>query len=112
MADPTSSYSIAADLDPALKRPFALFVAIVVSVTLVIVGLSKAEDFVDGRVEMKLISQREKADEQAEKLKRMEDQFALMRDTLAEIRADVRVLRSRVERDEPAAKVESIRRHP
>jgi hypothetical protein len=41
----------------------------------------------------------------------MEEQFALMRDTLAEIRADVRVLRSRVERDEPAAKA-SIRRDP
>jgi hypothetical protein len=111
MADPTSSDSIAAVLDPALKRPFALFVAIVVSVTLVIIGLSKAEDFVDGRVELKMSAQREKADEQAEKLKRMEEQFALMRDTLAEIRADVRVLRSRVERDEPAAKA-STRRDP
>ena len=112
MADPTPSDSIAAILDPAFKRPFTLFVAIVVSVTLVIVGLSKAEDFVDGRVEMKLAAQREKAEEQAEKLQRMEDQFALMRDTLAEIRADVRVLRSRVERESPAAKIESIRRDP
>jgi len=110
MADPTASDSIAAVLDPALKRPFALFVAIVVSVTLVIVGLSKAEDFVDGRVEMKLSAQREKAEEQAAKMGRMEDQFALMRDTLAEIRADVRVLRSRVERDGPAAKVEAAPR--
>ena len=110
MADPTASDSIAAVLDPALKRPFALFVAIVVSVTLVVVGLSKAEDFVDGRVEMKLSAQREKADEQAAKLQRMEEQFALMRDTLAEIRADVRVLRSRVERDGPAAKSEAAPR--
>jgi len=95
---------IAAVLDPALRRPFALFVAIVVSVALVIIGLSKAEEFVDGRVELKLTSQREKAEEQAAKLQRMEEQFALMRDTLAEIRADVRVLRSRVEADS-AAKV-------
>jgi hypothetical protein len=102
--------SIAAILDPAFKRPFALFVAIVVSVTLVIVGLSKAEDFVDGRVEMKLAAQREKSEEQAAKLQRMEDQFALMRDTLAEIRADVRVLRSRVEGASSAAKVESNQR--
>ena len=108
MADPTPSDSIAAVLDPALKRPFALFVAIVVSVTLVIVGLSKAEDFVDGRVEMKLSAQREKAEEQAAKLQRMEDQFALMRDTLAEIRADVRVLRSRVESGDAAAKVKRL----
>jgi hypothetical protein len=105
MADTNSSDSIAAVLDPALKRPFALFVAIVVSVTLVIVGLSKAEDFVDGRVEMKLSAQRDKAEEQAAKLQRMEDQFALMRDTLAEIRADVRVLRSRIESGDAAAKV-------
>jgi hypothetical protein len=108
VADPTPSDSIAAVLDPALKRPFALFVAIVVSVTLVIVGLSKAEDFVDGRVEMKLSAQREKAEEQAAKLQRMEDQFALMRDTLAEIRADVRVLRSRVESGDAAAKVKRL----
>ena len=106
----TPQENIAAVLDPSLKRPFALFVAIASSVLIVIVGLSKAEDFVDGRVEMKLAAQREKAEEQAIKLHRMEDQFALMRDTLAEIRADVRVLRSRVERDAPAAKVESIRR--
>ena len=96
--------SIAAVLDPAFKRPFTLFVAIVVSVTLVIVGLSKAEDFVDGRVEMKLAAQREKAEEQAQKMQRLEDQFALMRDTLAEIRADVRVLRSRIESGDVAAK--------
>jgi hypothetical protein len=108
MADNPSD-SIAAVLDPALKRPFALFVAIVVSVTLVIVGLSKAEEFVDGRVEMKLTAQREKAEEQAIKLQRMEEQFAAMRDTLAEIRADVRVLRSRVERDAPAAKTDARR---
>jgi hypothetical protein len=109
MAD-TPSDNIAAVLDPALRRPFALFVAVVVSIGIVLYGLSKAEDFVDGRVEMKLTAQREKAEEQAIKLQRMEEQFALMRDTLAEIRADVRVLRSRVERDAPAAKDESIRR--
>jgi hypothetical protein len=102
MADETPD-RIAAVLDPALRRPFALFVAIMVSITAVIVGLSKAEEFVDGRVEMKFASQRERSDEQAEKLKRMEEQFLLMRDTLAEIRADVRVLRSRIESDAPAA---------
>jgi hypothetical protein len=111
MADPTPADSVAAVLDPALRRPFALFVAVVVSIGLVLYGLSKAEDFVDGRVEMKLISQREKADEQAQKLQRMEEQFALMRDTLAEIRADVRVLRSRVEREAPAAP-SPLRREP
>ena len=95
-------------LDPALRRPFALIVAVVMTVATVLYGLSKAEDFVDGRVEMKLVAQREKAEEQAAKLQRMEEQFALMRDTLAEIRADVRVLRSRVESGDAAAKVKRL----
>lgn len=110
MAD-NSSDTIAAVLDPALKRPFSLIVAIVVSVGLVVFGLSKAEEFVDGRVELKLSAQREKSEQQALKLQRMEEQLLLMRDTLAEIRADVRVLRSRVERDAPAAKTDT-RREP
>jgi uncharacterized membrane-anchored protein YhcB (DUF1043 family) len=93
---------IAAVLDPALRRPFSLIVAVVVSVGVVIMGLSKAEDFVDGRVELKMQAQREKADEQRQKLAKMEEQFLLMRDTLAEIRADVRVLRSRIEGSDAA----------
>jgi hypothetical protein len=105
MADGTDSDRIASVLDPALRRPFALIVAVVLTIATVLYGLSKAESFVDGRVEMKLTAQRERAEEQATKLQRMEEQFAAMRDTLAEIRADVRVLRSRIERDEPAAKV-------
>jgi hypothetical protein len=102
MSDETPD-RIGSVLDPALRRPFSLIVAVVVSVGVVIMGLSKAEAFVDGRVEMKLAAQREKSDEQADKLKRMEEQFLLMRDTLAEIRADVRVLRSRIESGDAAA---------
>jgi hypothetical protein len=101
MADETPD-RIASVLDPTLRRPFSLIVAVVVCVGVVIMGLSKAEAFVDGRVEMKLAAQRERSDEQAEKLKRMEEQFLLMRDTLAEIRADVRVLRSRIEGSDAA----------
>lgn len=103
MAD-ESTDRIGSVIHPALRGPFTLITAIVASVTLVILGLSKAEAFVDGRVEMKLAAQREKADEQAAKLQRMEEQFSIMRDTLAEIRADVRVLRSRVESGDAAAK--------
>jgi hypothetical protein len=40
---------------------------------------------------------REKADEQAARLAKMEEQFSIMKDTLGEIRADVRVLRASVE---------------
>ena len=103
------SDKVASVLDPALRRPFMLLVAVAATITTVLFALARAEEFVDGRVELKLQTQRERAEEQASKLQRMEDQFALMRDTLAEIRADVRVLRSRVEQDAPAAR-ESIRK--
>lgn len=95
---------IASVLDPAVRRPFALIVAVILTIAVVLMGLSKAEAFVDGRVEMKLTAQREKSEEQAARLAKMEEQFALMRDTLAEIRADVRVLRSRIESGDTAAK--------
>jgi len=107
VADETSD-RIASVLDPALRRPFSLFVGMLVTIGVVLMGLSKAEDFVDGRVEMKLTAQREKAEEQSVKLQRMEEQFALMRDTLAEIRADVRVLRSRIESGDAAAKEKRV----
>jgi hypothetical protein len=95
---------IAAVLDPALRRPFALIVAVVLSIATVLYGLSKAEEFVDGRVELRIAAQRERAEEQAARLAKMEEQFGALRDTLAEIRADVRVLRSRVEAESTAQK--------
>ena len=103
--DPSSS--ISAVLDPKLRGAFALLVAVVVTVVLVVMGLRSAESFIDGRVELKLAEQRKQAAEQEKRLERIEDQFSSMKDTLAEIRADVRVLRARVEgtdlRDVPRA---------
>jgi hypothetical protein len=94
----SSSEKLAAVLDPKLRGPFSLIVAIVLTVLLVIVGLRQAETFVDGRVDLKLADQRKTAEEQGKRLEKIEDQFAAMKDTLSEIRADVRVLRVRLER--------------
>ncbi len=79
------------------KKPFMLLVAIGVVLATVLFLLTSAEKFVDGRVELKLAYQRQQAEEQGKRIERIEQQFSLMRDTLSEIRADVRVLRARVE---------------
>lgn len=89
--------TIGSVLDPALRRPFSLLAALVSVAVFVLYGLSKMETFVDGRIELKMSAARERADEQAARLGKMEEQFNAMRDTLSEIRADVRVLRSTVE---------------
>jgi hypothetical protein len=93
--DPASS--ISAVIDPKLRGAFALLVAVVVTVVLVVMGLRSAESFIDGRVELKLGEQRKQAAEQEKRLERIEEQFSSMKDTLVEIRADVRILRARVE---------------
>lgn len=79
------------------KKPFLLLVALGVVLATVLFVLTAAEKFVDGRVELKLAYQRQQQEEQAKRIARIEEQFSLLRDTLAEIRADVRVLRARVE---------------
>lgn len=91
------SSTISAVLDPKLRGAFGLLVAVVSTVVLVVMGLRSAEGFIDGRVELKLGEQRKQAQEQEKRLERIEEQFASMKDTLAEIRVDVRVLRARVE---------------
>ncbi len=95
MPDPTEPVS--AVLDQDYKKPFMLIVAIVATLAVVLFGLTAAEKFVDGRIELKLAGQKQQQEDQAKRIEKMEQQFGLMRDTLAEIRADVRVLRSRIE---------------
>lgn len=102
MADPTEP--VADVLAQGYKKPFALLVAVGVTLAMVLFGLSSAEKFVDGRVELKLADQRRQQEEQAKRIERIEQQFGDMRDTLAEIRADVRVLRARIEGDTAASK--------
>ena len=79
------------------KTPFVLIVALVAVLGIVLFGLNAAEKFVDGRVEMKLAAQRQQQEDQAKRIERIEQQFSTMRDTLSEIRADVRVLRASLE---------------
>ena len=94
-ADPDRVTSV---LDPALRRPFTLIVGIGSAVVLVLFGISKVEQFVDVRIELKLASQREKLETQEQRLTRMETQIELIRDTLSEIRADLRVIREKMEK--------------
>jgi hypothetical protein len=96
-ADPDRITSV---LDPALRRPFTLLLGIGSAVVLVLFAIGRVEQFVDGRIELKLSSQREKLETQEQRLTRMETQIELIRDTLAEIRADLRVVRERMEKKE------------
>lgn len=85
-------------LDPSYKKPFTLIVAIGITIVALLFGISGIEKFVDGRIELRMADQKRLQEEQASKIQRIEDQFQVMRDTLGEIRADVRVLRARMER--------------
>jgi hypothetical protein len=96
-ASPTDVSTV---LGPDYKKPFTLIVAIAAVLVTLLFAISGIEKFVDGRVELKLADQRRRQDEQGERIKRIEEQFSTMRETLAEIRADVRVLRSRTEQSD------------
>lgn len=85
-------------LDPSYKKPFTLLVAIGVTVISLLFGIAGIEKFVDGRIELKMAAQTKAQEEQGLKIQRIEEQFQTMRDTLSEIRADVRVLRARTEK--------------
>jgi hypothetical protein len=94
-ADPDRITSV---LDPALRRPFTLIVGIGAALAFTLFSLSKVEAFVDGRIELKLASQREKLETQEQRLARMETQIELIRSSLADIKADLRVIRERMEK--------------
>jgi len=94
-ADPDRITSV---LDPALRRPFALIVGIGAALAFTLFGLAKVEAFVDGRIELKLASQREKLETQEQRLARMETQIELIRDSLSDIKADLRVIREKMEK--------------
>lgn len=85
-------------LDKAYKPSFRMLVAIIAAVATILIGLSSAEKFVDGRIDLRLADQKRQQEEQGKRIEQIEAQFSLMRDTLSEIRADVRVLRARFEK--------------
>lgn len=108
---PDPAGSISAVLDPKLRGPFALLVAVVVTVLLVLIGLRSAESFIDGRVDLKLAEQRKQTAEQEKRLEKMEEQFSTVRDALVEIRADLRILRASIPASEAVRAPASTEAH-
>lgn len=93
MSDP-----IAAVLGAEYKKTFVFLMAAVSIVVAVILGLSKIESMVDGRIDIKLAAQRMATEDHEKRLTKIEEKLGSMTDVLAEIRADVKVLRAQSER--------------
>ena len=93
MSDP-----VAAVLGSEFRKPFMVIVAVVAAVVLVLAGLSKVESMVDGRIDIKLAAQKVVADDHEKRLTKIEERLGSMTEVLAEIRADVKVLRAQSER--------------
>ena len=93
MADPVASV-----IAPDYKKPFVFLMAAISIVVAVILGLSKVESMVDGRIEIKLAAQRMVTDDHEKRLTKIEEKLGSMGEVLAEIRSDVKVLRAQSER--------------
>lgn len=93
MADPVASV-----IAPDYKKPFIFFMAAVSIVVAVILGLSKVESMVDGRIDIKLAAARMTVEDHEKRLTKIEEKLGSMGEVLAEIRSDVKVLRAQSER--------------
>lgn len=93
MADPIQSV-----IAPDYKKPFVFLMAAISIVVAVILGLSKVESMVDGRIDIRLAAQRMVADDHEKRLTKIEEKLGSMGEVLAEIRSDVKVLRAQSER--------------
>lgn len=93
MSDPVASV-----IAPDYKKPFMLLVAVIATIVLVLAGLSKVESMVDGRIDIKLAAQKQATEDHEKRLTKIEEKLGSMTDVLAEIRADVKVLRAQTER--------------
>ena len=93
-----STDPVGAVLGPEYRRPFTLLVAIVSTVALVILGLSKVESMVDERIDIKLAAQQIMVADHEKRLTKIEEKLGSMGEVLAEIRSDVKVLRAQSER--------------
>lgn len=85
-------------LGSEFRKPFMVIVAIVSTIVIVLAGLSKVESMVDGRIDIKLAAQKVVADDHEKRLTKIEEKLGSMTEVLAEIRADVKVLRAQSER--------------
>lgn len=90
--------NIGAVISPDYKRPFVFLIASISIITAVILGLSKVESMVDGRIDIKLAAQKLTVDDHEKRLTKIEEKLGSMTDVLAEIRADVKVMRAQMEK--------------
>jgi Tfp pilus assembly protein PilO len=93
MSDPVASV-----LGNDFKKPFMVIVAVVSTVVVILAGFSKIESMVDERIDIKLASQKTVSEDHERRLTKIEEKLGSMNDVLAEIRADVKVLRAQSER--------------
>jgi hypothetical protein len=93
MADPVASV-----IAPDYKKPFVFLMAAISIVVAVILGLSKIESMVDGRIDIKLAASRMVVEDHEKRLTKIEEKLGSMGEVLAEIRSDVKVLRAQSER--------------
>jgi cell shape-determining protein MreC len=93
MSDP-----VGAVLANDFKKPFMVLVAVISTVVVIVAGLSKFESMVDERIDIKLAAQKVVADDHEKRLTKIEEKLSSMTEVLAEIRADVKVLRAQSER--------------
>jgi len=93
MSDPVADV-IASDY----KKPFIFLTAAISIIVTVILGLSKVESMIDGRIDIKLSAQRVVTEDHEKRLTKIEEKLGSMGEVLAEIRSDVKVLRAQSER--------------
>jgi hypothetical protein len=96
MAGPAES--ISSVLAPESRGPFRVVVAIIVTIGVFLAILGYVERMVDGRIEMKLAAQKQAVEDHEKRLGKIEEKLGGMSDVLAEIRADVKVLRVQMEK--------------
>ena len=92
MADP-----VATVIAPDYKKPFVFLMAAISIVVAVILGLSKVESMVDGRIDIRLAAQRMTVEDHEKRLTKIEEKLGSMGEVLSEIRADVKVMRVQLE---------------
>ena len=93
MSDP-----IVAVLGPDFKKPFMVIVALCSVFILFFLGVRGIEGFIDGRIDMRLSAQRQITEDHEKRLTKIEEKLGSMGEVLNDIRADVKVLRAKMER--------------
>ena len=89
--------SVEAVIAPDYKKPFIFLTAAVSIVVAVILGLSKVESMVDGRIDIKLAAQQTVVGDHEKRLTKIEEKLGAMGDVLNDIRSDVKVMRVQLE---------------